>query len=176
MIACASIDSPLGVMVAGATNDGICLFDFVDRDNIDGIKHRIEAHLQDRFEDGMHVMFELLRVQVQEYFAGVRQQFDLPLLMAGTHFQCSVWSALRDIPYGSTRSYAQQSQMLGNVNGIRAVARANGENGLAIIVPCHRVIGANGNLTGYSGGLHRKQWLLNHEQFVSGKLRQGVLF
>jgi O-6-methylguanine DNA methyltransferase len=100
----------------------------------------------------------------------------LPLHLVGSDFQKSVWKALIQIPYGETRSYKQQSIFLGNEKAIRAVAGANGDNGIAIIIPCHRVIGEDGSLTGYGGGLQRKKWLLDHERKHSGKAGQGELF
>ncbi|WP_250463654.1 methylated-DNA--[protein]-cysteine S-methyltransferase [Microbulbifer litoralis] len=101
--------------------------------------------------------------QLAEYFAGERREFDLPLAPPGTDFQRRVWDALRQIPYGETRSYRQQAEALGNLKAIRAVARANGANPIAIVVPCHRVIGADGSLTGYAGGLEMKARLLTLE-------------
>ena len=101
--------------------------------------------------------------QLKEYFAGTRRAFDLPLSAAGTDFQKQVWRELTKIPFGQTRSYGQLAKRLGNPNGSRAVGLANGRNPIAIIVPCHRVIGADGSLTGFGGGIDRKQWLLTHE-------------
>ncbi|MGV8813386.1 MAG: methylated-DNA--[protein]-cysteine S-methyltransferase [Gelidibacter sp.] len=101
--------------------------------------------------------------QLNEYFEGIRTQFDLQLNPEGTEFQKNVWNLLQTIPYGKTISYLQLSQQLGDVKAIRAVANANGKNPLWIVVPCHRVIGSDGSLTGYAGGLQRKQWLLEHE-------------
>lgn len=101
--------------------------------------------------------------QLGEYFKGERTQFSLKLNPQGTNFQNRVWDALLTIPYGKTTSYLQLSKKLGDVKAIRAVANANGKNPLWIIIPCHRVIGSDGGLTGYAGGLHRKQWLLEHE-------------
>ncbi|MFD2100309.1 methylated-DNA--[protein]-cysteine S-methyltransferase [Flagellimonas iocasae] len=101
--------------------------------------------------------------QFREYFEGTRQQFDLKLNPSGTDFQLRVWDALLKIPFGKTISYLDLSKQLGDVKAIRAVASANGKNPLWIVVPCHRVIGSNGDLTGYAGGLHRKKWLLEHE-------------
>ena len=101
--------------------------------------------------------------QLNEYFDGDRQVFDLSLNPEGTNFQKKVWQQLQKIPYGKTCSYLELSQELGDVKAIRAVANANGKDPLWIVVPCHRVIGSDGSLTGYAGGLHRKQWLLEHE-------------
>lgn len=101
--------------------------------------------------------------QLNEYFNGERQNFDLLINPEGSEFQKKVWSSLLEIPYGKTMSYLDLSKKLGDVKAIRAVASANGKNPLWIIIPCHRVIGSDGSLTGYAGGLHRKKWLLNHE-------------
>jgi methylated-DNA-[protein]-cysteine S-methyltransferase len=110
--------------------------------------------------------------QFQEYFEGTRTEFDLKLNPEGTDFQKKVWEALQEIPFGKTISYLDLSKQLGDVKAIRAVASANGKNPLWIVVPCHRVIGTNGDLTGYAGGLHRKKWLLEHESPV----KQTALF
>ena len=110
--------------------------------------------------------------QLSEYFEGKRQNFDLLLNPEGTEFQKKVWPALLEIPFGKTISYLELSKNLGDVKAIRAVASANGKNPLWVIIPCHRVIGSDGSLTGYSGGLHRKKWLLNHES----PARQQSLF
>ena len=159
MILCKYIDTPVGKMRLAATDEGICLFDFQYRKSIDAIVNRVETSLNDRFEEGEHPHFAKLEAQIGEYFNGTRQEFDLPLHLVGTPFQKSVWEGLLQIPYA-----------------IRAVASANGENGIAIIVPCHRVIGTNGSLVGYGGGLQRKKWLLEHERKHSGKTGQGELF
>lgn len=104
--------------------------------------------------------------QFHEYFSGMRKGFDLILNPSGTTFQKEVWNELLNVPYGKTISYLELSKKLGNVKAIRAVAAANGQNPLWIVVPCHRVIGSNGDLIGYAGGLHRKKWLLEHESPV----------
>jgi methylated-DNA-[protein]-cysteine S-methyltransferase len=101
--------------------------------------------------------------QLAEYFAGDRRKFDLPLRLEGTDFQRRVWQVLTEIPYGETWSYGQLAQRIGNPKGCRAVGLANGRNPISILVPCHRVIGADGSLTGYGGGVERKRWLLAHE-------------
>lgn len=114
-----------------------------------------------------HPLLERAKAQLAEYFAGTRQRFDLPLAASGTPFQRRVWAALDTVPFGQTRTYGEIATALGQPTASRAVGLANGRNPLPIIVPCHRVIGANGKLTGYAGGLARKQWLLTHEQGVS---------
>jgi methylated-DNA-[protein]-cysteine S-methyltransferase len=107
-------------------------------------------------------------LQLSEYFAGKRKKFQIPLQIAGTPFQYQVWQTLREIPYGQLISYAQLAQRLGNLSAIRAVATANGKNPIPIIVPCHRVIGSDGSLTGYSGGLDNKRFLIDLEAQTSG--------
>ncbi len=110
--------------------------------------------------------FKAIHQQLDAYFAGKLQKFNIPLKFSGTSFQECVWRALEKIPYGQTRSYAQIASSIGNAKAMRAVGTANGRNPISIIVPCHRVIGADGSLTGYGGGLKVKAWLLNHEKVV----------
>lgn len=107
--------------------------------------------------------------QLLEYFAGDRTEFDLNLKPNGTEFQQKVWGVLEKIPFGKTTTYEQQTLKLGDLKAIRAVASSNGKNPIAIIIPCHRVIGKDGSLTGYAGGLHRKEWLLQHEGAINGE-------
>lgn len=116
--------------------------------------------LGDRSDRG----FEAATKQLAEYFGGTRESFDLPLAPSGTPFQQSVWAMLREVPYGVTRSYTELTLTLGPVERIRAVAAANGRNPLSIVVPCHRIVGSDGSLTGYAGGLERKRFLLDLEQ------------
>ena len=163
-------------MIAAANNDGLCLFDFEYRKMMPGIQKRISSFLQDEFAEGQHPLFEQLQVQFDEYLSGNRQVFNLPIVMTGTAFQNKVWNELLNIPYGATRSYMQQSKVLGDEKAIRAVARANGENCFAVIVPCHRVVGTNGSLTGYAGGLKNKKWLLEHEAKYAGVSYQATIF
>jgi methylated-DNA-[protein]-cysteine S-methyltransferase len=119
--------------------------------------------------------FAAVREQLAEYFSGARQQFDVPLKLTGTHFQLRVWQELVRIPFGTTISYAQLAQRLGQPTATRAVGNANGRNPVSIIVPCHRVIGANGKLTGYGGGMEKKEWLLAWERGACPTAR-GHLF
>jgi AraC family transcriptional regulator of adaptative response/methylated-DNA-[protein]-cysteine methyltransferase len=170
------ITTPLGPMIAGATDEGICLFDFSERRMMESIMKRIENGVRSPLVPGNHAHFEMLNKQIAEYFAGTRQKFDLPLHLIGTPFQQRVWKGLMQIPYGETRSYKQQAMFLGDEKAVRAVAGANGQNGIAIIIPCHRVIGDNGSLVGYGGGLPKKKWLLAHEAHHSGKDLQQDLF
>lgn len=137
---------------------------------IEGDKHGLTAvTLLDSEEKISHTIPEVLEdavYQLQEYFKGVRQEFSLNLNPQGTAFQKKVWKALPQIPYGKTISYLELAKTLGDQKAIRAVASANAHNPLWIVIPCHRVIGSNGSLTGYAGGLYRKKWLLNHESPV----------
>lgn len=171
------IDTPVGKMKVGATDQGIVLFDFEYRRMIDAIMKRIFKGLgSEEYVEKTHPHIETLKQEIQEYFDGARKEFSVPLYLIGTDFQKRVWQGLLNIPYGDTRSYEQQSLFLGDAKAIRAVAGANGENGIAIIIPCHRVIGKNGSLTGYGGGLPKKKWLLEHEFKYSGKSTQAQLF
>lgn len=117
----------------------------------------------EKVTDIIPVELEDCATQLYEYFEGTRKQFNLKLNPNGTNFQKNVWNELEQIPYGKSMSYLDLSKQLGDIKAIRAVANANGKNPLWIVIPCHRVIGSNGSLTGYAGGLHRKKWLLNHE-------------
>lgn len=176
MLVTRNIDTPLGVMRAAATEQGIVLFDFEYRRMIDSIVKRIEIGVEETLQAGNHRFIDQLEEEINEYLQGERKEFDVPLHMVGSEFQKNVWKGLLAIPYGETRSYKQQSIFLGDEKAIRAVAGANGENGIAIIIPCHRVIGTDGSLTGYGGGLPRKKWLLEHEAKHSGKHIQATLF
>ncbi|WP_299337994.1 methylated-DNA--[protein]-cysteine S-methyltransferase [uncultured Psychroserpens sp.] len=131
--------------------------------DIDGIAQVTVLNSEEKETDIIPLELEDCAIQLKEYFEGSRKQFNLKLNAQGTDFQKSVWTFLEQIPYGKTMSYLELSKQLGDVKAIRAVANANGKNPLWIIVPCHRVIGSDGSLTGYAGGLHRKQWLLEHE-------------
>lgn len=170
------LKTPLGNMLCAATDEGVCLFDFEYRRSMSTIQKRIQDALQTDYEEGEHPHLDILEKQMKEYFSGERKTFDVPLHMVGTDFQKRVWHGLLQIPYGETRSYKNQSIFLGDVKAIRAVATANGQNGIAIIVPCHRVIGDNGSLVGYGGGLPKKKWLLEHEAKHSGKTLQIDMF
>ena len=155
--------TPYGPMFAGATDEGICLLEFTDRRMIETQFQRLNHLLDARCVPGTHPLFDALEKELTEYFEGKRKRFDVPLLIPGTAFQRAAWDALMEIPYGATRSYREQAEAIGRGSAVRAVARANGDNRLSIIVPCHRVIGSNGQLTGYGGGLWRKERLLQLE-------------
>ena len=161
-ICTARFETPIGQLTVGAIDEGICFVEFSDS----------ESHAPGLTSVGLSnaTMLEgsnqhLLEVggQLKEYFKGRRREFNVSLSYTGTSFQEKVWKSLLDIPYGKTRSYKDQSTALGMPKAIRAIAHANGMNPIAILIPCHRVIGEDGSLTGYAGGLWRKQWLLEHE-------------
>lgn len=157
------ITTPLGLMLVGATEDALCLLEFVDRRLLPAQIERIRKVLDSVFVPGTNAVIDETARQLSEYFSGERAAFDLPLELCGTDFQREVWQALIEIGYGSTRSYADVAGSLGRDAAVRAVGRANGMNAIAIVVPCHRVVGADGKLTGYGGGLWRKQRLLDLE-------------
>lgn len=131
--------------------------------DVDGIMSISVLNSNEKLTDIIPELLQDCVYQLNEYFEGKRQNFSLKLNPQGTDFQQKVWKALQTIPYGTTTTYLKLSQQLGDVKAIRAVANANGKNPLWIVIPCHRVIGSDGSLTGYAGGLHRKQWLLEHE-------------
>jgi methylated-DNA-[protein]-cysteine S-methyltransferase len=170
------IETPVGEMIAAANDQGICLLDYRYRKMLPAVQKRISDELNDHFEEGKQPLLDQLRIQLIEYFAGIRQTFSLPLQPAGSVFQQKVWFELMKIPYGKTYSYLQLARACGDEQAVRAVASANGQNGLALLIPCHRVIGNNGSLTGYAGGLPAKRWLLDHERKHSGEALQGALF
>ena len=159
----ATIATPLGPMVVVATDDGIVLLEFEDRPELPGQLVRLERSLGPTRTDGRHPHVEQVRDELAAYWAGERWVFEVPLVVAGTPFQVACWTWLRTIPAGLTRSYAQGATGMGRPTAVRAFARANGANRLAIVVPCHRVVGRDGALTGYGGGLERKRALLHHE-------------
>lgn len=166
-------ETPIGPMVAAATAEGICLVEFTDRRMLETEWKDLCKRLNAYIIQGESPHFAPLKKQLEEYFAGSRRDFDLKLHTPGSEFQQAVWKELQRIPYGSTRSYLQQAKALKKPEAIRAVAHANGMNRIAIIIPCHRVIGSDGSLTGYGGGLWRKKWLLELE--AKGRGQQAAL-
>lgn len=156
--------TPLGPMFVGATEQGVCLLEFVDRRMLETEFKDLQRRLKAQIITGENDHTKQAMQQLDEYFAGTRKEFTLTLHTPGTDFQQQVWNVLTAIPYGETRSYQTQAETIGNPKAVRAVASANGCNRVAIVIPCHRVIGKNGTLTGYGGGLERKQWLLDHER------------
>lgn len=159
-----SIETPVGPMVAGATNEGVCLLEFADRralvHQVDTLKRRLASVIV----PGSHRHLAQLSRQLAEYFDGSRRDFTVPLVHPGTVFQERVWAALKQIPFGQTRSYEALARAIDRPGAQRAVGRANGDNRIAIIIPCHRVVRSDGTLCGYGGGLWRKQFLLDLEK------------
>lgn len=158
------LETPIGAMVAGTHGGRLCLLEFADRKALETEIKDLEKHFQTPARPGRSPLHDEVQRQLSAYFKGELTGFRLDLEFPGTEFQQLVWKTLLSIPYGQTRSYGQQAAALGRAKSARAVARANGQNRLAIIIPCHRVIGADGSLTGYAGGLDRKRYLLNLER------------
>lgn len=158
------LETPLGTMFACAVEQGICLLEFSDRKMLETEFKTLAKLLNANIIQGVNKHFDILKQQLEEYFAGHRKEFSVPLFMPGSDFQKTVWGILQEIPYGSTRSYQQQAILLKKPNAVRAVANANGMNKISILIPCHRIIGSDGQLTGYGGGLWRKKWLLDFEK------------
>jgi methylated-DNA-[protein]-cysteine S-methyltransferase len=145
-------ESELGIIEVKGNEEGIYSLDFMDKDEI--------ICKEDKQIPG--ILTDCLN-QLDEYFKGSRKEFDLKLVLQGTDFQKNVWRELLKVPFGKTASYKDIALSVGNVKAVRAVGGANGKNKIAIIIPCHRIIGKNGTLTGYAGGIWRKEWLLKHE-------------
>ncbi|MDE6569819.1 MAG: methylated-DNA--[protein]-cysteine S-methyltransferase [Alistipes sp.] len=158
--------SPTGEMLIGSHEGKLCLCDWVAGKRRAIIDRRIQQHLNARYETGTSEIIERTIAQLEEYFAHRRQTFDIPLVFTGSEFQNTVWRELQNIPYGTTISYAELACRIGNPKAVRAVASANANNPISIIVPCHRVIGSNRTLTGYGGGLDTKKRLLELETAI----------
>lgn len=159
----AEIETPIGTMLAAATETHLVLFEFPHRRMIDTQLDRVRRVMRCDLAPGDSPVFALLRTELGEYFAGDRREFTVPLHAPGTPFQTRVWDALRRIPCGTTTTYGRLAETIGRPTAVRAVARANGDNRIAILIPCHRVIGSNGELVGYGGGMWRKKKLLELE-------------
>ena len=160
-----SYPTPLGEMTALLSEQGLCLLEFSQRTKgLDREIAQVEAARGGPATPGSSPLTEQLGRELAEYFAGQRQAFDIPLDPVGTPFQIEAWQGLLKIPYGETRSYAEQARGIGRPTATRAVASANGSNKISVIIPCHRVIGSDGSLTGYGGGMPRKHWLLALER------------
>lgn len=159
----AEIETPIGPMLAAATESHLVLLEYKHRKTVDAQVARVQRAVPGDYVGGSSPILDRVRTQLDEYFREQRREFDLPLLTPGTPFQERVWSTLRRIPYGETTSYSRVASTIGRPAAVRAVARANGDNRIAIVIPCHRVIGSDGSLTGYGGGLWRKKKLLELE-------------
>lgn len=155
--------SPCGDLVLGTFGERLCLCDWTLGQKHESNRRRIARLLHADFAEGLTPVIERATAQLDEYFAGVRRDFDVPLLFAGTEFQKKVWETLLTIPYGHTISYGEMARLIGMSSAVRAVAAAVGANAISIIAPCHRIIGRSGSLTGYAGGLEAKRFLLELE-------------
>ena len=162
-------DTPLGPMITVASDSGICLLEFGDRRMLETEFKDLQRRLNATIIPGKSPHIDQVIQEIEAYFEGSLTNFSTPLHTPGTDFQNQVWKALCDIPYGKTVSYQTLAKTIGNPKAVRAVGRANGMNRIAILIPCHRVIGADGELTGYGGGLWRKDWLLKHEHAILDK-------
>lgn len=162
------LDTPIGAMLAIAEDKGIHLLEFAERAALPNEIARLGTRVGPICFGNSSMLEELAR-QLERYFSSQSQTFDVPVVQRGTAFEATVWDALRQIPSGSTHSYGEIACSIGRPDAPRAVARANGANQVAIIVPCHRVIGADGSLTGYGGKIWRKKWLLEHERRMAGQ-------
>jgi AraC family transcriptional regulator of adaptative response/methylated-DNA-[protein]-cysteine methyltransferase len=158
------ITTPLGPMFAGATDKGLCLLEFVDRPTLEAELDELQRLLSAKIITGENVHLKQIRREITEYFEGTRRNFEVTLQTPGTSFQNSVWKALRQVAFGKTATYGQQAKAINRPRAFRAVASANATNRISIVIPCHRVIGQDGQLRGYGGGIERKRWLINHER------------
>lgn len=163
-------ESPCGKLKLGAFKDMLCLCVWMSGKAHERIYSRLRRELNAEFTNGISECLSNTISQLDEYFAGTRRRFDIPLLFIGTEFQKSVWRKLMDVPYGTTESYSAFARSLGIPTAVRAVANANGANPISIFAPCHRIIGSNGSLTGYGGGLSAKKFLLELESTHNKKL------
>ncbi len=169
MLITKSFDTPLCPMVAATTNQGICLLEMGSPERQAREHAELESVFDCKMIPGNHPLLDQLEAQLDAYFTGNLTNFTVPLDTPGTDWQHQVWNALTTIPYGQTLSYGLLAEQLDNPGGSRAVGLANGKNRVSIIIPCHRVIAADGSLHGYGGGIARKRWLLNHEQLHRGQ-------
>jgi len=156
-------ESPCGTLLLGSLDDKLCLCDWQVEGHCNHVDRRLKRVLRAEFEDGRSGVIEKTVLQLNEFFAGKRKEFNIPLLFVGTDFQKMVWNELLKIPYGRVVSYGELAKQIGMPKAVRAVANANGANAISIIVPCHRVIGSDHSLTGYGGGLTAKKMLLDLE-------------
>lgn len=161
--------SPVGELIIGTYNNQLCLCDWKYRKMRTSVDKRIQKGLNASYVESSNLIIDTTIRQLSAYFEGKLTQFEIPLLMVGTEFQRKVWNALIQIPFGKTASYLQLSRDLGNEKAIRAVATANGANAISILVPCHRIIGSDGSLVGYAGGLSTKKKLLSIENSLQAE-------
>lgn len=157
------LPSPLGPLLAAATEEGVCVLGWDDREDTHAKLASVTAVLEAHALHADHLHLDTVARELDEYFAGTSARFTVPLHLVGTGFRQNTWRALADVAHGTTVSYGDLARRLGDARAVRAVAAANGANAIAVVVPCHRVVSADGALTGYAGGLARKRWLLGHE-------------
>ncbi len=158
------LDTPLGTMIAVADEKALYLLEFVDSRNLKREIERLQKKTKASIVSGKNDPIEMIEDELKKYFAGTLTEFKTPLHMQGSPFQKRVWEELRKTPYGATRSYSSIAVAIGKPTAFRAVAQAHGSNQLCLIIPCHRVIKANGDLCGYNAGIERKKWLISHEK------------
>ncbi len=156
-------NSPCGEIILASIGNELCLCDWNEKPCAERNKRRLVRYLNAEFITETSPILEQTKAELEEYFAGKRKAFDIPLHPVGTDFQKQVWQALLEIPYGETRTYKEIALKVNNLKGVRAVAQAIGANGMSILIPCHRVIGTNHSLTGFAGGIEAKRLLLNIE-------------
>lgn len=161
------LTTPLGPMFICATDKGVCLLEFTDRKMLETEFRDLQKLLDAEILVGENEHIRQAKKELKEYFAGERQVFKVTLHTPGTEFQNKAWAVLKDIPFGATTTYQSQAEKINNPKASRAVARANGSNRISIILPCHRIIGKNGDLTGYGGGIERKKWLIEFEKEIT---------
>ena len=168
-IVTSDFETPWGTLIIGSYKDKLCLCDWKHRNSFEKIIKRISNSLGTNLKEGTTKVITETKSQLAEYFEGNRQSFDLPIHLVGSDFQKRVWNELLTIPYGKTISYLELSRRLGDEKAIRAVATANGANAMAVVIPCHRIIGKSGKLIGYSGGIKVKASLLTLEKALIAK-------
>jgi AraC family transcriptional regulator of adaptative response/methylated-DNA-[protein]-cysteine methyltransferase len=166
--------TPLGAMLAGATDDGICLLEFSDRPMLPTQLDVLARRLRRPLVTGGHALLDRLQAELDDYFTGARDDFDLPLVAPGTSFQERVWSRLRQIPAGGTLSYQALAEEAGRPGAQRAAGTANGANRIALVIPCHRVVRKSGEVGNYGGGSWRKAWLLDHERRMTAPMATAL--
>lgn len=171
MLLAEKFETPIGAMLAVADETGLRLLEFASRPVLPAELSRLARRLGP-IGFGQTSVVDALRQQLAAYFAGERTGFDIPIAQPGTAFQTRVWTALGKIPAGQTRTYGALARTLGRPEAVRAVAGANGANTVAILVPCHRLVGADGTLVGYGGGLERKRWLIEHERRLAATAKE----
>lgn len=171
-----SIQTKIGPMIAMATNEALVLLEFHDRPILEYELKELQQRYGYKIEAGSNGVLDQIQVELDAYFEGKLTRFETPLALPAMPFQKQIWSVLQEIPYGETRTYGGVARDLGKPNSSRAVGAANGQNRIAIVIPCHRVIGADGALTGYGGGKHRKRYLLDLEHRVAAGISESPVF